>query len=86
MWMVAFLLRSQVPSSFAFFVGLPSVSVISATFSLEFLFRTFTPGVPDFFPYFNLIAEVSQMSSRLTSESRIYADKARDLNQQVSYQ
>lgn len=30
-------------------------------------------------------AEVSEMSSRLTSESRIYADKARDLNQQVSY-
>lgn len=29
-------------------------------------------------------AEVSQMSSRLTSESRIYADKARDLNRQVS--
>lgn len=30
-------------------------------------------------------AEVSEMSSRLTSESRIYADKARDLNRQVSY-
>jgi hypothetical protein len=29
-------------------------------------------------------AEVSQMSSRLTSESRVYADKARDLNRQVS--
>jgi hypothetical protein len=29
-------------------------------------------------------AEVSEMSSRLTSESRIYADKARDLNRQVS--
>lgn len=29
-------------------------------------------------------AEVSRMSSRLTSESRIYADKARDLNRQVS--
>ncbi|KAB5574046.1 hypothetical protein DKX38_001240 [Salix brachista] len=28
-------------------------------------------------------AEVSQMSSRLTSESRIYADKARDLNRQA---
>lgn len=25
------------------------------------------------------------MSSRLTSESRIYADKARDLNRQVSF-
>lgn len=25
------------------------------------------------------------MSSRLTSESRIYADKAKDLNQQVSF-
>jgi len=25
------------------------------------------------------------MSSRLTSESRIYADKAKDLNRQVSY-
>lgn len=30
-------------------------------------------------------AEVSQMSSRLTSESRIYADKAKDLNRQVSF-
>lgn len=30
-------------------------------------------------------AEVSEMSSRLTSESRIYADKARDLNRQVSF-
>lgn len=30
-------------------------------------------------------AEVSQMSSRLTSESRIYADKARDLNRQVNF-
>lgn len=30
-------------------------------------------------------AEVSEMSSRLTSESRIYADKARDLNRQVGY-
>ncbi|RVX16864.1 25.3 kDa vesicle transport protein [Vitis vinifera] len=29
------------------------------------------------------VAEVSQMSSRLTSESRIYADKARDLNRQA---
>ncbi|MBA0663701.1 hypothetical protein Goklo_003796, partial [Gossypium klotzschianum] len=29
--------------------------------------------------------QVSQMSSRLTSESRIYADKARDLNRQVSF-
>ena len=29
-------------------------------------------------------ADVSEMSSRLTSESRIYADKARDLNRQVS--
>lgn len=29
-------------------------------------------------------AEVSEMSSRLTSESRIYADKAKDLNRQVS--
>ncbi|KAI8544737.1 hypothetical protein RHMOL_Rhmol08G0318200 [Rhododendron molle] len=27
--------------------------------------------------------EVSQMSSRLTSESRIYADKAKDLNRQA---
>ncbi|CAM8993777.1 unnamed protein product [Rhodiola kirilowii] len=27
--------------------------------------------------------QVSQMSSRLTSESRIYADKARDLNRQA---
>ncbi|MBA0812213.1 hypothetical protein Gohar_026199, partial [Gossypium harknessii] len=27
--------------------------------------------------------QVSQMSSRLTSESRIYADKARDLNRQI---
>nr|GEZ58515.1 25.3 kDa vesicle transport protein [Tanacetum cinerariifolium] len=26
--------------------------------------------------------QVSKMSSRLTSESRIYADKARDLNHQ----
>jgi hypothetical protein len=34
---------------------------------------------------FSNYAEVSEMSSRLTSESRIYADKARDLNQQVSY-
>lgn len=25
------------------------------------------------------------MSSRLTSESRVYADKAKDLNRQVSY-
>ncbi|KAE9467973.1 hypothetical protein C3L33_00096, partial [Rhododendron williamsianum] len=32
----------------------------------------------------SLFAEVSQMSSRLTSESRIYADKAKDLNRQVS--
>lgn len=30
-------------------------------------------------------AEVSEMSSRLTSESRIYADKAKDLNRQVSF-
>lgn len=30
-----------------------------------------------------IFAEVSEMSSRLTSESRIYADKARDLNRQV---
>ncbi|WVZ21890.1 hypothetical protein V8G54_000434 [Vigna mungo] len=29
--------------------------------------------------------QVSQMSSRLSSESRIYADKARDLNRQVSH-
>lgn len=29
--------------------------------------------------------EVSEMSSRLTSESRIYADKAKDLNRQVSF-
>lgn len=29
-------------------------------------------------------AEVSELSSRLTSESRIYADKAKDLNRQVS--
>ena len=29
-------------------------------------------------------AEVSEMSSRLTSESRVYADKAKDLNRQVS--
>ncbi|KAL8098816.1 hypothetical protein AgCh_031516 [Apium graveolens] len=29
--------------------------------------------------------QVSQMSSRLTSESRIYADKAKDLNRQVSF-
>ncbi|PIA29705.1 hypothetical protein AQUCO_05800070v1 [Aquilegia coerulea] len=28
--------------------------------------------------------QVSQMSSRLTSESRVYAEKARDLNRQVS--
>jgi len=33
---------------------------------------------------FFLNAEVSEMSSRLTSESRIYADKAKDLNRQVS--
>ncbi|KVI07602.1 hypothetical protein Ccrd_014041 [Cynara cardunculus var. scolymus] len=31
----------------------------------------------------SLEREVSQMSSRLTSESRIYADKARDLNRQA---
>lgn len=36
------------------------------------------------FPSDFIVAEVSQMSSRLTSESRIYADKARDLNRQVS--
>ena len=30
-------------------------------------------------------AEVSEMSSRLTLESRIYADKAKDLNRQVSF-
>jgi hypothetical protein len=30
-------------------------------------------------------AEVSQMSNRLSSESRVYADKARDLNRQVSH-
>ena len=35
-----------------------------------------------FFLFVN--AEVSEMSSRLTSESRIYADKAKDLNRQVS--
>lgn len=29
-------------------------------------------------------ADVSEMSSRLTSESRAYADKAKDLNRQVS--
>jgi hypothetical protein len=29
-------------------------------------------------------AEVSQMSSRLSSESRIFADKAKDLNRQVT--
>ena len=34
------------------------------------------------FLFFN--AEVSEMSSRLTSESRVYADKAKDLNRQVS--
>lgn len=33
---------------------------------------------------FLFITEVSQLSSRLTSESRIYADKAKDLNRQVS--
>lgn len=33
------------------------------------------------FLFFN--AEVSEMSSRLTSESRVYADKAKDLNRQV---
>lgn len=33
---------------------------------------------------FLYIVEVSQLSSRLTSESRIYADKAKDLNRQVS--
>ena len=32
-----------------------------------------------------IFAEVSKMSSRLTSESRIYADNARDLNRQVSF-
>lgn len=36
------------------------------------------------FPSDFVVVEVSQMSSRLTSESRIYADKARDLNRQVS--
>ncbi|RWW75682.1 hypothetical protein BHE74_00016266 [Ensete ventricosum] len=40
--------------------------------------------LPDNF-YVNL-AEVSELSSRLTSESRIYADKAKDLNRQVSMQ
>ncbi|MBA0658682.1 hypothetical protein Goklo_010866 [Gossypium klotzschianum] len=34
-------------------------------------------------PYAFIKFEVSQMSSRLTSESRIYADKARDLNRQA---
>jgi len=32
---------------------------------------------------FTLCAEVSEMSSRLTSDTRIYADKAKDLNRQV---
>ncbi|KAL0354444.1 UNVERIFIED_CONTAM: vesicle transport protein [Sesamum radiatum] len=34
-------------------------------------------------PYAFIKFEVSQMSSRLTSESRIYADKAKDLNRQA---
>ncbi|KAG5523601.1 hypothetical protein RHGRI_035410 [Rhododendron griersonianum] len=29
--------------------------------------------------------QVSEMSSRLTSESRIYADKAKDLNRQLNF-
>jgi hypothetical protein len=31
----------------------------------------------------SVCAEVSEMSSRLTSDTRIYADKAKDLNRQV---
>jgi len=38
-----------------------------------------------FLIWYNVCAEVSEMSSRLTSESRIYADKAKDLNRQVWY-
>ncbi|XWS18787.1 hypothetical protein CRYUN_Cryun32bG0074800 [Craigia yunnanensis] len=42
-----------------------------------------TRNVQEVLGFGEKLDQVSQMSSRLTSESRIYADKARDLNRQA---